>query len=630
MKKILCLSLLSLPLLISAQDFNASLIADSLKKNANIVTRYEERIYEIKSPGKAVEHEKHIYTILNESADYLGKYKTKYGTFNSINYVTGTLFDNNGKKIKHFKLSDMSDYSANDESLMQSERYKEYSFYYKTYPYTVEFDEEDDITGQFFIDGWTPQGANNASVEHTKYVLIAPKNYVVRYKSINCSFQPIIREEGDKKIYTWEVKNLPAKSPEVLAPTDELFPRVDIAPSDFEAQGYKGNMSNWENYGKFINQLIKGRDVLPDEIKKKVHELTDKVSDKKEKVFILYDFLQKNTRYISVQLGIGGWQPFDANYVANKHYGDCKALSNYMIALLKEANIDAKYVEIWAGENVPPIIEDFSCFQGNHVTCCVPMGKDSIWLECTSQTKSAGYAGGFTGNRKAILIDENGGHIVQTPRYNAADNLQLRKINATINEEGNLSTAVETIYKAERQDELELYITSTSQDRLMEYRKSEINLPTYDVSKINYKIIKNIIPSIYETLVLTAPNYAQVSGRRLFIAPDILTKSYEKLKVNDARKYDIDLNENISDIDSVEIKIPTGYQPESVPHDVDIKTQFGKYAASVKVMPDKILYYRNMEQYSGRFPAKDYNDLVEFYDVIYKADRTKIVLVKKD
>ncbi len=47
-------------------------------------------------------------------------------------------------------------------------------------------------------------------------------------------------------------------------------------------------------------------------------------------------------------------------------------------------------------------------------------------------------------------------------------------------------------------------------------------------------------------------------------------------------------------------------------------------------MPDKILYYRNMKQYSGRFPAKDYNDLVEFYDVIYKADRTKIVLVKKD
>ncbi len=54
MRKILSALIFSTPIALSAQDYNVSLIPDSLKKNANAVTRYEEKIFEIKSPGKAV------------------------------------------------------------------------------------------------------------------------------------------------------------------------------------------------------------------------------------------------------------------------------------------------------------------------------------------------------------------------------------------------------------------------------------------------------------------------------------------------------------------------------------------------------------------------------------------------
>ncbi len=203
-------------------------------------------------------------------------------------------------------------------------------------------------------------------------------------------------------------------------------------------------------------QLIKGRNILPDEIKKKVHDLTDNLKDDKEKVFGLYDFLQQNTRYVSIQLGIGGWQPFEASYVAEKKYGDCKALSNYMIALLKEAGITGKYIEIFAGESPPPFIEDFPFSQFNHVISCVPLKKDTIWLECTSQTKSAGYMGSFPGDRNAILIDETGGHLVHTPVYKVADNLQLRKVKAIADKEGNLNAEIMSTYSGLQQDFLHL------------------------------------------------------------------------------------------------------------------------------------------------------------------------------
>jgi hypothetical protein len=165
---------------------------------------------------------------------------------------------------------------------------------------------------------------------------------------------------------------------------------------------------------------------------------------------------------------------------------------------------------------------------------------------------------------------------------------------------------------------------------MLEHLKSEIDLPTYDISKFSYTQQKDIIPTINESLDLTATNYAQVSGRRLFILPNILTRSSTKLKQEENRKLDIKLNNEFTDIDSVEIRIPPGFQPEAVPQDMKVQTKFGRYFSSIKVMPDKILYYRSREQYSGNFPAKDYNDLVNFYEAMYKADRSKIVLVKKE
>ena len=210
-------------------------------------------------------------------------------------------------------------------------------------------------------------------------------------------------------------------------------------------------------------------------------------SGDREKIFILYDFLQKNTRYISIQLGIGGWQPFEAAYVAEKKYGDCKALSNYMIALLKEAGITGKYVEIYGGKSPPPFIEDFSFSQSNHVISCVPLNKDTIWLECTSQTVSPGYMGSFTGNRKALLIDETGGHVVQTPVYRAGDNLRLRIVKAVADEQGNLSAEITNTYSGLQQDFPHSLMYDASKEERVKFLNQMFNLPTYEVIKNDYK-----------------------------------------------------------------------------------------------------------------------------------------------
>jgi len=617
---------------IKAQEHNALFIPDSLQKGADVVKRDEEYILTIKSPAKYTLYERHVYTILNPAASHYAAYKTSYDKFCSINSVSGKLFNKMGKQVKHTKKSEWKDYSSYDGfSLLSDARYKENEFYSTDYPYTVEYEEEDDVNGTKDFPIWMPQKNPYMSVQNSKFTVIAPAEYIVRYKPLNFKGDPVITQRGGLKTYVWEIKNIPAKKYEASAPSfTEITPTVFFAPSTFEVQGYSGDMSTWEGYGKFIYQLLKGRDVLPDGIKRKVHELTDNIKGNREKIFILYDFLQTNTRYISVQLGIGGWQPFEAAYVAEKKYGDCKALSNYMIALLKEAGITGKYVEISAGKSLRPFIEDFSFSQFNHVICCVPLNKDTVWLECTSQTGSPGYMGSFTGNRKALLIDETGGHVVYTPVFTATDNLKIRKVKAIADEQGNLSAEITSTYTGLQQELPHSLMYDATMKEREKYLNQMFNLPMYEVIKNDYKEHKGVVPSMDEYLQIRLNNYAIITGKRLFIIPDIFGVATEKLLADTARQCDYIIRDPYRDIDSVEIKVPKGYRPESMPKNISLETKFGKYMSSVKILDDTIIYYRLMEQYGGRFPPKEFNELVKFYEQVYKSDRSKLVLVKSE
>src|SRR6185312_13501516 len=140
------------------------------------------------------------------------------------------------------------------------------------------------------------------------------------------------------------------------------------------------------------------------------------------KARFLYNYLQKNVRYVSVQLGIGGYKPFPASFVDEKKYGDCKALSNYMLTLLKTVGIPSYCAVINAGTNAEPADPDFVNDPFNHIILCVPFKNDTTWLECTSATSPFGKLGSFTENRKALLVTEDGGKLVNTPRSTMQDN----------------------------------------------------------------------------------------------------------------------------------------------------------------------------------------------------------------
>jgi Domain of Unknown Function with PDB structure (DUF3857)/Transglutaminase-like superfamily/Domain of Unknown Function with PDB structure (DUF3858) len=584
----------------------------------------------IKGIDKAVITHKVAYTVLDEAGDYFARYGNYYDKFHSLSDISGKLFDAAGKVLKSIKKKDISDAALNDgESLITDARIKHFSFYYKTYPYTVEYEDEVGYDGIFAFQPWYPLDDEEMSVEFCKLTIETPADYQLRYKQFNYNGQPVI-EENKNKVYIWQVKNIKASESEIYQPAiREVQTAVYYAPIDFEYAGYKGNMKSWQNLGNFFIELNKGRDVLPDNIKADVHRLTNNIKSAQEKVKVLYEYMQSNTHYVGIQLGIGGMQPFEAKYVAEKKYGDCKALSNYMVSLLKEAGIPAHYVLVKASKFTKSVIEDFPTDYFNHVVACVPNGKDSIWLECTSQTVSAGYMGTSTGNRKALLIADDGGHIVSTPSYRATDNLMVRKIDAVVDINGNIIMDINTKFTGFQQEQTHGLLYGATKEEKDKYLNSRINLPTYKVEKNDYKETKGAIPVIDEYLKITAPNYASITGKRLFITPNFVDRE-RKLPGDKPRKFDIEITYAYRDIDTINIKIPDGYTVEALPKEINITNQFGKFSSVVKVGSNTIILYRLCEINSGYYPASAYEAFAKFYEEMAKADNSKVVLVKNE
>jgi len=252
-----------------------------------------------------------------------------------------------------------------------------------------------------------------------------------------------------------------------------------------------------------------------------------------------------------------------------------------------------------------------------------------MWLECTSQSLPAGYMSDFTGNRKALMITEDGGEVVKTPQYGIKENTQQRTIKARLDEDGNLNMSVSASYGGTEQDEVSALINGLSKEKVQKVLQRELELSTYDINSFKYEETKDVLPKVDEHLEISVSKYATISGKRLFIMPNILNRGGYVLNDQKDRAFDYVFNDAFHHEDTYEIEIPEGYQLESVPSDVSLKSKFGTYTSTAKLVGNKIIYNRVREHFAGKYPAKEGIALAQFYESVYRSDRSRMVLVKK-
>ena len=621
-----------LSLTVQAQTtYETAAIPKDLLPYASAVVRNMEVITEVKDLSNTVNHIKKVVTILNKSGDHHADIVVWYNKSNRIKYIKGVVYDEFGKPISKFTDKNFNDYSAaSDASLFEDSRLKNYKPAVVNYPYTIEYEYEILSKQSLNFTDWSPNEATGTAVEKSSYEFICKPEFNIRYKELNYTGKVNTTPVAGLKSYIWEARNIKARRSEPYSPDPETYQTaVKIAPEKFSYEGYSGSFTNWNELGKWqYDKLLYGRNALSPETVAYLHNLTDSISDTKLKAKAIYEYMQRKTRYISVQIGIGGYQPFKAADVDRVSYGDCKGLVNYTQALLNSVNIPSYYCVVEAGNLKKSLTPDFaSMSQGNHIILCLPLKNDTTWLECTSKDIPFGFLGDFTDDRWVLACTPGGGKLMRTPKYTSALSRQARRANVTLNEEGELKGNMVTTFEGwqyENRPNLPGDITDEIKNAKKRY---EIN--NLEIERLILKPVKNINPINNEELTFTARDYASSSAGRYFFMANLANRNTSVPREVRNRITKVYINRGYTDIDEITYQIPQGYRLDSRALQVNITKPFGNFTASVVMNgQNQVVYKRKLEVIDGTYPAESYADLVAFYQQIVDADNYKVALVK--
>jgi transglutaminase-like putative cysteine protease len=630
-----------------APKYPADAIAPALRENAHAVVRAFDKVVTVKSASQLVETVHRVVTIMDEagSEDY-GREVVYYDALSRINYLRGAVYDAQGRLLHQLRPAEVHDQGLGSSggSLMTDVRVRYADLRQPATPYTVEFDYEVTSENTLFYPDWQPQHDENVSLEGATLQVTTPTTLPLRFEEqllpAGAASPPVVA--GSQTTYRWQLPAAPSVEEEPLSPElSELLPAVHLAPATFEVQGYAGSLASWQSLGQWVYQLGKGRDALPPALTAKMAQLITVAPDPRERARKVYEFLQSSTRYVSVQLGLGGWQTSPATAVATGGYGDCKALSNYTCALLKAAGLPAYVALVGAGADHADVRASFPSTQFNHAILCMPLAApgatpaDTVWLECTSQTEAFGYMGSFTGNRHALLLTPEGGRLVATPRYGAQANRQLRRTDLWLDANGGAKATVRTRRLGLAQDRYAQLLHDADPEEQKKYVSNHLRISHFTVTSLRLASAPtSSLPGVVEVMGLELASVGTAAGRRMLLEPNVLGRLGTLPNQVGARQAPLALPPAAFYQDTVRLHMPTGFRAENLPPPAQFTTAYGTYSNTCTALPDGTLQYvRQLETRrpaGATLPAAKYGEYRDFRRKISQADNAQVVLVKTD
>ncbi|MBN1952969.1 MAG: DUF3857 domain-containing protein [Bacteroidales bacterium] len=606
-------------------------IPETMMNKAKAVVRMYDESFVLQADNKATTSIRCIITILHEDALDEAEIHIPYDKFSRVSAIQASIYDEQGKRISKMSPSDIVDYCGpSSYAGYEDHRVKIISTNHRTLPFTLEYSYEIHYTGLLHYPYWDPQPSYDLSVEQSRFQAIVPSDLELRYYEQNFPVEVSMSSRDNNKIYSWEVSQLPPVKWEPYdPPIQEYSPMVFLAASDFELDGYKGNAETWEDFGKWFSQLNADRDELPIETSEFIKELVKDCTSAEEKVEKIYSWMQSQTRYVNVSLGIGGFQPFAAEVVDLLKYGDCKALSNYTQALLKAAGIPSIYTLVRAGSSAPRIQREFPGPQFNHAFLCVPLTQDTLWLECTSQTTPCGYLGTFTDNRDVLLITEEGGKLVHTPTYTEKENYQIHCAEISLDESGNGSAKIANRYGGTYYSKMEPFLRGDQQDK-KKLLYQDLEIPNFSLHSFSHEEQRSKLPVIHEKIDLELRNYGTVMGDRMLITLNLMNRMEPLVYSRERRRSDIQIRRAYKQTDTIQYTIPSNFALEAIPENQVLTSKFGSYRTTVNVDGSVITYIRELNVAQGTFDSSEYPDFFDYIEKLSQLDKLQAVLVRKE
>ena len=311
----------------------------------------------------------------------------------------------------------------------------------------VEYTWHKSINRFSFWTGWQFQKEDPVLV--SKYNVRCPEGWDLHWKTYGIDIKPEVDDvlDGMKANHTWKVHNLPGYVPEIsMAPGSKEIPRIMFSPL---------GVTQWDDIARWYDDLARDKMQPDDAIRLRTQQLIKDVTDPKEKLKTIFDFVRDHIRYIAIEIGIGSYQPHDAEYVLENRYGDCKDMSTLLIAMGNAAGLKIEPVLIssWYNGTVDTSVVSQAHF--NHLIARAELPDSTIvWMDPTEKRCPFGELPWYDQDRLVVAVDGPKAIIQRTPRLSASQNLSKRQWNIDVDTRGNATGTATMTFTGAQASEL--------------------------------------------------------------------------------------------------------------------------------------------------------------------------------
>jgi len=469
--------------------------------------------------------------------------------------------------------------------------------------------------GQFWMEY---DFAKSGTVLDEQLVVDVPKDRIIKLKT-KPGNDPKIADENGRRIYTWASSHVDKDEDEKKKDKDKEKEKKASKEPDIPAVQMT-TFASWEQMGRWYAALEKDRRQPTAEIRTKAAELIKGKTTDIDKIEALYDFVGPNFRYISLSFGVGRFQPHSAADVLHNEYGDCKDKHTLLASLLAASGYQASSVLINSGRKIDPDIPSPSQF--DHVFTMVPLGKEEIWMDTTTEVAPFRLLSSVLRKKQALIIPQDGvPHLEETPADPPMVNRQLSEIDGKVNEFGKLSAHVKYELRGDTELYMRMLFRHVPRNKWNDWVKqmntfsgltgdvSDLNISdpaeTHEAFKIDYKI--------------QVANFLDWSKKKTDLVLPLSHISLADADEDDSEP--IKIGSPIDYVYHLHLEFPAKYV-ESAPLPFAMKRDYAHYEASYKVEGNVFTASRTLVTSLDELPSARSSDYLAFRRAVL-ADATQ-------
>jgi len=489
------------------------------------------------------------------------------------------------------------------------------------YSYTIE------VTNPALRGDWTESWSVHMGVpvRRSRFVMELPESVTPRIRERNLDFARAERVANGRRTFTWARHDVPKLKGEPFA-ADSNGVHMHLAVS---------SPVTWSQVASWYAGLAKDRYAVTPALAAKVDSLVRGARTRDDTIRAVHRWVAQDIRYVSVSLGMGGYQPRAPEQTLTTGFGDCKDKATIFVAALGHLGVQAYPVLLAASGGVDRTMPSIGAF--DHAIAAVKQPAGYAYVDLTSPYTPFGTLPYSEQGEFGLLVHPDGrAEEITFPADSIASNATITRIVGTLAPDGYFDgTYEETATGARAPGLRSAFANPLDSTKRADFQRSLAQGLFDDAAGDSLQLFdgKDLAATPRVSVRVKRGRAATPTGDLMILKLPVNSmqafgKMASELEARPPRRFPIDAEDVLGgDVALTELRItlPDGWRAR-LPKSVSAPSPFGSYDTKYEQVGSELRLTRRMTGARGVLPPERFPDLIAWMRTVAQDDQDIIVL----